>query len=123
VQTYGWADSGGLRIIHNTIYSAETEGEFSLSNWQSGSSAVALSEGQYDLTIANNLFAGGSYTMYGPSQHGASPANVHIANNRFSNKYYPRCGAYGTHSGFNPGAPGFLWSGNVWHETGRTVWP
>ncbi len=86
------------------------EGEFSLSNWQSGSSAVALSEGQYDLTIANNLFAGGSYTMYGPSQHG-------------SNKYYPRCGAYGTHSGFNPGAPGFLWSGNVWHETGRTVWP
>jgi hypothetical protein len=123
VQTYGWAGTGGMRIIHNTIISIETGGDFTPNNWQGGSSAIALIEGQHDLTIDNNLLAGGSYTMYGPSQHGAAPANVRVTNNRFSTKYYPRCGAYGTHDGFNRAAPGFVWSGNVWHETGRTVMP
>jgi len=115
--------TGGMQIIHNTIISIETGGDFTPTKWQGGSSAIALIDGQHDLTIDNNLLAGGSYTVYGPSQHGAAPSNVRVTNNRFSTKYYPKCGAYGTHAGFNKAAPGFVWSGNVWHESGRTVFP
>jgi hypothetical protein len=82
-----------------------------------------MSEGMHDLTVDMNYFAGGSYTMYGPSQAGASPANVHVTNNRFSNQYYPKCGEFGTHTGFNSSAPGFQWSGNIWYETGAAVNP
>lgn len=123
LQTYGWDHTGGLRVIHNTIVGIETGGAFSPTRWRGASSCLALSDGQFDMTIDGNLFFGGSYTIYGPSQHGASPVNVHVTNNRFSRRYYPRCGAYGTHSGFNRNGPGFLWSGNVWHETGAIIPP
>jgi hypothetical protein len=121
VQTYGSAGAGGLRVVHNTIIAIETGGDFTPTNYQGASSAVALSEDMHDLTIANNYLAGGSYTLYGPSQAGASPANVHVTSNRFSTAYYPNCGAFGTHTGFAGNAPGFQWSGNVWHESGLPV--
>jgi Right handed beta helix region len=123
VQTYGNAGKGGLRINHNTIIGIATMGEATPTNWAGASSAIALSEGMHDLVIDTNLFAGGSYTLYGPSQAGAAPANVHVTNNRFSTKYYPKVGAFGTHHGFNSNAPGFQWSGNVIHETGQAVNP
>jgi hypothetical protein len=123
LQTYGWAGAGGLRLIHNTIIAVLTGGDYTPTNYGDGSSAVALSEGMHDLTIDSNFFAGGSYTLYGPSQKDSAPANVHVTNNRFSRQYFPKCGQYGTHTGFNQKAPGFLWSGNVWHETGAPVRP
>ena len=123
LQTYGWSGAGGLRVIHNTIIAITTGGDYTPTNYGAGSSAIALSEGMHDLIIDSNFFAGGTYTLYGPSQQGAAPANVHVTNNRFSRRYFPKCGKFGTHAGFNRNAPGFLWSGNVWHETGRTVGP
>jgi hypothetical protein len=121
VQTYGSAGQGGLRVIHNTIIAMETGGDFTPTNYQGGSSAIALSEGMHDLIIDNNLFAGGSYTLYGPSQAGSSPANVRVTNNRFSTQYFQKCGTFGTHAGFNSSAPGFVWSGNVWNESGQVL--
>lgn len=123
LQTYGWAGAAGLRVIHNTIISITTGGDFTPIKYGGGSSAIALSEGMHDLIIDSNFFAGGSYTLYGPSQKGGAPANVQVTNNRFSRHYFPKGGAYGTHTGFNRNAPGFVWSGNVWHETGETVRP
>jgi len=121
IQTYGSSGAGGLKVIHNTIIAILTGGDYTPINYGAGSSAVALSEGMHDLTIANNLFAGGTYTLYGPSQAGSSPSNVIVTNNRFSTQYYPRCGMYGTHTGFKLTAPGFQWAGNVWHETGQPL--
>lgn len=123
LQTYGWSGAGGLRVVHNTIIAITTGGDYSSMNYDAGSSAIALSEGMHDLTIDGNLFAGGTYTLYGPSQHGSAPANVQITNNRFSRHYFPRCGKFGTHAGFKRNTPGFMWWGNVWHENGRAVWP
>ena len=123
LQTYGWAGAGGLRVIHNTIIAVTTGGDYTATNYGTGSSAIALSEGMHDLIIDSNLFAGGGWTLYGPSQHGAAPINVHVTNNRFSRQYYPKGGVAGTHTGFNRRAPGFMWSGNVWHETGQPIGP
>jgi hypothetical protein len=123
LQTWGWAAAGGLRVIHNTIIGILTSGDYSPTNYDAGSSAIALQEGMHDLIIDGNFFAGGTYTLYGPSQRGGAPANVHVTNNRFSKHYFRSGGRYGTHTGFNRNAPGFLWSGNVWHETGQPVRP
>jgi hypothetical protein len=123
LQTYGWSDAGGLRVIHNTIIAITTGGDYTATKYGAGSSAIALSEGMHDLTIDSNFFAGGTYTLYGPSQAGSAPVNVHVTNNRFSKQYFRQCGEFGTATGFNRKAPGFLWSGNVWHETGLPVRP
>jgi len=123
LQTYGWAGAGGLRVVHNTIIGITAAGDFTPSQYGAGSSAIALSEGMHDLTIHNNFFAGGTYTLYGPSQAGGFPPNIHVTNNRFSRRYFPKSGYYGTHTGFNRRAPGFVWTGNVWHETGQVVPP
>jgi hypothetical protein len=123
LQTYGHAGEGGLRVVHNTILGILTGADYTPTSYGAGSSAIALSEGMHDMTIDGNLLAGGTYTIYGPSQAGSSPANVRVTNNRFSTQYYPKCGYYGTHTGFNASAPGFQWSGNVWHESGQTLNP
>ena len=123
LQTFGWAGAGGLRVIRNTIIATTTGGDYTPANYGAGSSALALAEGMHDLIVDGNFFAGGTYTLYGPSQGGSAPANVQVTNNRFSKHYFPKGGYYGTHTGFNRKAPGFVWSGNVWHETGQPVRP
>ncbi|MEZ0312625.1 MAG: hypothetical protein ACAI38_12690 [Myxococcota bacterium] len=123
LQTYGHAGAGGLRVVHNTVIAILTGGDYTPTNYGAGSSALALSEGMHDLLVEDNLFAGGTYTLYGPSQAGSAPANVRIRNNRFSSAYYDNCGIFGSHHGFNTGAPGFQWTGNVWHETGAPLGP
>jgi hypothetical protein len=116
VQTYGLADTGGLLIIHNTILGQETTGNVSTDG--NTSSCIALISGQHDITIDNNFLAGGGYTIYGPSQAAELAANVHVTNNHFSRSLYPNGGFYGTHTGFDLDGVGFVWSGNVWDETG-----
>jgi hypothetical protein len=127
LQTYDISNTGGMRIINNTVLGWQTQGTYP-TNPQASSSCLACITGQHDLTIDNNLFAGGSYSLYGPSQKGLGghPVNVHVTNNHFSTVFYPNCGAYGTHSGWDNTAAGFVWSGNVWHDgpkAGRTINP
>jgi hypothetical protein len=121
IQTFGFAGNGGLRVIHNTFIGVETQGQRTPTNYASTSSCIALSQDMFDVTIENNFFAGGSYTLYGNAQAGGSPVNTVVRNNRFSRAYFPAVGLFGTHSGFASGAPGFVWTGNVIHETGATV--
>jgi len=123
LQTFGWAGASGLRVIHNTIIAILTGGDYTPANYDAGSSAIALQAGMHDLIIDGNFLAGGTYTLYGPSERPSAPANVHVTNNRFSRHYFPKGGLFGTHTGFNRNAPGFVWSGNVWHETGQPVPP
>lgn len=131
VQTSGSIGVGGMRINHNTIIGICTAGD--LANpikYAAGSSCIALSEDMHDITISNNFFAGGGYALYGNNQDGLGghPANTIVTNNRFSQKYFPNAdfpagsvGSFGPYVGFDPLGVGFVWSGNVYHETGLPV--
>lgn len=128
VQTNGSNGVGGMQIIHNTIIAVCTAGDLaSPASPVPGSSCIALSTDMHDLVISNNLLASGSNTLYGNAQNGVgSSTNTVITNNHFSNQYAGLGG--GVFSGFNPASSGFVWSGNIVHETGATVpgpssWP
>lgn len=73
-----------------------------------------------DVTIHDNLIAGGGWAVYGgydPPSGEQSWTNVRITHNRFSTRFNERCGYWG------PGAfvDSSLASGNVWHETGESL--
>ena len=67
-----------------------------------------------NVTIKDNLLAGGAYTLYGGlsgNQGASSTPGVTITGNKFSAIYYPNGGTYG------PVAhvwSGDVWSGNTW---------
>ena len=125
VQTFGWAGLGGLRIIHNTILAECTMGQGTPASPIVGSSCIALIIDQHDVTISNNLLSWGTATIYGNAQNSVgSSVNTVITNNRFSNKH----GLGSPFSGLKQSDSGFVWSGNVVHETGAIVpgptsWP
>ncbi|MCW2912019.1 MAG: hypothetical protein JWN52_87 [Actinomycetia bacterium] len=76
----------------------------------------------HDVTLDNNLMAGGGYTLYaGKGKYGQS-TNIKITRNAFSNRYFKNSGAFGPVVSFEPG-PGNVWSGNVWAESGKPVMP
>jgi hypothetical protein len=79
---------------------------------------------QHDVTIDNNLLAGGSYTIYGgaSSKPEAVPTtNIKITNNRISRKFFPNGGQYGPVAYFEKDGVGNVWSGNVWDDTGEAI--
>lgn len=124
VQSGANTGAGGQTIVHNTIIAFCTSGDLAP---LPGSSCIALQTDMHDVLIENNLLSSGSNTLYGNAQNsGGSSVNTIIRNNRFSN-YYASFGG-GVFSGFNQASSGFVWSGNVVHETGATVpgptvWP
>jgi hypothetical protein len=121
IQTFDAGNVPGMIVRHCTILGMDTCGMQSPTNSLVASSCLALSQNQFNVTIDNNLMAGGTFTIYGPNQHGGAAANIHITNNRFSSQFRPNCGDFGIFSGFTPTASGYLFSGNVWHETGLPV--
>jgi hypothetical protein len=75
-------------------------------------------------TIDNNLLntRSGSYCFYGgagPKPHQAD--HITFTNNHFGRAHHSRCGAYGPVTYWDSSAPGMVWSGNVWADTGATV--
>jgi phage baseplate assembly protein gpV len=75
-----------------------------------------------NVTIEDNLLAGGGYTIYGGQNPGGPAAyNVRITGNRISTMYYPNGGYYGYAAAFTPSGSGNVWSGNVWDRTGRPI--
>ena len=73
-----------------------------------------------NVTINDNLLAGGGYTIYGGmGSHGQS-SNIMVTNNVFSTMYYPQGGHYGPATAFDPTASGNVWSGNAW-TNGKTI--
>lgn len=77
------------------------------------------------LLVQHNLLATtGSYCAYGGSIDSKPYPNgsyIRFINNHFSTKYFNTCGRYGPISGFENGVRGNVWSGNIWHESGRAL--
>jgi hypothetical protein len=103
-----------LTIQHNTVFNPNGQTD-----------AVSLFEDfgvEANVVINDNLLAGGGYAVYGGQNPGGPQAyNIQITNNRFSTIYYKQSGYYGYITAFNPGAPGNVWSGNVWDSNNKPL--
>jgi hypothetical protein len=65
--------------------------------------------------IADNLVAGGGYSIYGGQNSGGPAAyNIRIVGNRISRLYYRHGGQFGPLAAFNSRGRGNVWSGNIW---------
>ena len=77
------------------------------------------------MLVQHNLLATtGGYCAYGGSVNSKpypDGSNVRFIDNHFSTRFFPTCGKYGTVTSFDNGVRGNSWSGNVWHETGRSI--
>jgi hypothetical protein len=102
----------GLTLIHNTIL-----------NNQQQTAAVYLApdfSAVSNVTITDNLLAGGGYTIYGGD--GSRPAsNIKITNNVFATSFFPNSGQWGPVDDFTVGASGNVWSGNTWQSGGSVA--
>jgi hypothetical protein len=77
-----------------------------------------------NFTIDQNLLnTNGSYCFYGGGgpQKPYVPNHISFTNNHFGRKYNAQCGFYGPVTYFDSNAPGNVWSGNVWDDTGVAV--
>ena len=67
--------------------------------------------------VADNLLAGGGYSIYGGGARNDRTSNIVIKDNEFGQLYYPRGGKYGPAAYVNLWQAGNVWSGNVWSGT------
>lgn len=103
----GWQtepENAPITIDHNTVLNPYDQTS-TLAMWTNPGAQV---------TITNNLLAGGGYSIYcvGPPNN-----NVTITGNRFARLYWPKGGYWG------PAAycEGAMWSSNIWDDTGVPV--
>jgi hypothetical protein len=109
--------SSNINIDHNTIYGFSTGCVFPNSGTCNGTSSLNINTagiGIHDVTISNNLLAGGAHTLYCPT---ASTTRMSITGNHFSTIYSPNVGEFDA----SQDCSGENWSGNVHHESGRTI--
>lgn len=101
-----------LVVRHNTIFVHRAQTD-----------AVSLFEtlgAQANRLIADNLLAGGGYTIYGGRNHGGPPThNIRIVGNLISRVFYPHGGYYGQVATFNPKGRGNAWRSNAWAGNSR----
>ncbi|WP_283133355.1 DUF4082 domain-containing protein [Rhizohabitans arisaemae] len=118
IQNNGSKAKGSLLIRGNTVINPGYE-----------TSAIILGAAFgpiHDVRVEGNLLGGGGYCIYGGAKHAGhayAPYNVVIKDNVFSSAVFAKCGAYGPVAHFDEGAPGHVWSGNVWEDTGVTIGP
>jgi hypothetical protein len=74
-----------------------------------------------NVTIDDNLLAGGGYAIYGGEGGKGQPSHIVVTGNRISSKFFRHGGYWGPAVDFDDHAPGDVWSGNVWDNTGRPV--
>jgi len=105
-----------LNIVHNTVFNHLTQTD-----------AISLFQDfglEANRTIANNLMAGGGYSLYAGQNSGAPATyNIKVYNNRFSRIYFTRGGYYGPATAHNSSGAGNVWSNNIWDDTGAPVYP
>jgi hypothetical protein len=106
-------DTRPLLIRHNTIF--DSFGQTDAIGLFQDFGVVA------NVTIDDNLLAGGGYTIYGGEGHQGQPSRIVITKNRISTKFFRRGGHWGPAAYFSPHAPGDVWAGNVWDGTGRLI--
>lgn len=106
-------DTQPLVIRHNTIFNSygqtDTIGLFQ------DFGVVA------NVTIDDNLLAGGGYTIYGGQGSKGQPSHIVITGNRISTKFFHLGGQWGPAAYFSTRAAGDVWAGNVWDGTGRPI--
>lgn len=108
----------GLTIRHNTFLNP---------NDQTAALALFTEFGpNSNVTVDDNLLAGGGYTCYcgdGKTDNAGNPApafNVSFLNNVFWRKYFPDVGSFATGRAYNS-AGGGQWSGNLYMDADGTL--
>jgi hypothetical protein len=106
----GFQSDGGrnLTLEHNTI--RNPCGQTSTILMSTNTSGIS------NVTIRDNLLAGGGYTLY--CNAGPDVPNETVTGNRFARTYYPRAGFWGATTGCQMAD---VDSGNVWDDTGVPV--
>jgi hypothetical protein len=113
----GFTDNGGrtdgtLVIRHNTILNSHDQTD-----------AVSFFEdfgSVRNVTVEDNLLAGGSYALYAGHNDGGLPtSHVVVTDNHFSTRYFPKGGVFGPACCFESDQPGNVWTGNVWQDGPR----
>jgi hypothetical protein len=92
----------GAQVVHNTIVNARTQ-----------TSAITVNDpgtGGAPIVVAENLLAGGGYTLYGGSTD--RPTGIVVRDNAFSARYLPQGGYYGPRAYWTDS--GNSWTGNYW---------
>jgi hypothetical protein len=109
------SDGGdGITIRHNTVLMNSQNGyAIAIYNQVPAGSVVQ------NVTIDNNLLAGGNYVLYCGAPGKVAP-NLRVTNNRFSGALYPKGGFYGPTANCDGAA---AWSGNYWDETRAALAP
>jgi hypothetical protein len=107
--------TGQLTISGNTILNSISETDAITLDTSTVPGTVS------NKTIENNLLGGGDYAIYGGTAFGHTTSNIVIANNRFSQAYYPKSGQFGPVAYFSPSGAGNSWTSNVWDTTGQTI--
>jgi hypothetical protein len=128
-------DGAGLQVRNNHIYdfrlrsgvhydgivynSSRTKGPVQITGnrvemWlpQGGMTAlISLPDAAGRMVVSGNWLAGGAYALMGGG------GDVTITGNRFSTRFAPTCGRYGTHAHVGERYPdGIQWSGNQWAD-------
>lgn len=109
------SDGGsGVTITHNTILMNSTNGyAIALYNWIPAGTVVS------DVTVTNNLLAGGNYVLYCGAPGHVTP-NLQFTNNRFSKIFYDNGGFYGSSANCSDAAN---WANNFWDDSLAAVLP
>jgi hypothetical protein len=97
---------GGYVFDHNTIRNACDQTSAILMSTNSGPIS--------NVTITNNLMAGGGYTLYCGTDEGGGVANEIVTGNRIARTFWPKGGRWGPWTSCDSAA---VVSGNVWDET------
>ena len=106
-------DTHPLLIRHNTIFDSYQQTD-----------AIGLFQDfgvVANVTIDDNLLAGGGYAIYGGEGSKGRPARIVIRNNRFSTIFFQHSGEWGPVMYFSAHASGDVWAGNIWDDTGHPI--
>jgi hypothetical protein len=108
------ADPGTQLIIrHNTVINTLD---------QTGAVALFQDFGVIkNVTIENNLLAGGGYAIYGGAGNKGMSSNIKITGNVFSRRVWPNGGSAGALAYWDANGPGNVWKDNTWETNGQTV--
>lgn len=115
-------DQGSLNLTftHNTIYGLG-QGDASMST----SAIICGLSGETNILIEQNLFAGGTWTVYcvGDSQTPSTGDNFQVIDNHFTTEFSQAINGNDNVGAFGPsdGCADETISGNVYHETGLPI--
>ena len=109
------SDGGaGITVRHNTVL-MNSENGYAIAIYNQ----IPAGEVVRDVTIDNNLLAGGNYVLYCGAPGQIAP-NLRVTNNRFSTLLYSRGGFYGSTANCDGAA---AWSNNYWDDSLAAVTP